>query len=954
MTAVTKSPGALYMELGASLYAADRYAEGVDSIKRALSEKSSDFSRADAYLVLARAQAALGENKDAVGALLEAVRLDPALFPEAQEMILRLRGSQAAVPPAAEQGTGLFSNIRNLFSKFASKASLPLRSIGLGLLEKGKFPEAESALRYYLAVVPDDIEAHEKLGFALLGQCKFTAAIESFLNACRSGNPTPSALLGLGQAHYGNKNYGPAEQALQRATEVSHDDPRILRLLGIVLREQQKLDESERVLRNLAEIASNNPETYSELAETLKAAGRASEATVSLIQAARLHRQSSDIHAAYRLSKEAAHLDPSSQEAKLELGRNSLAEKRFAEAVDALEGVTEPSLRADAAIGIAIACFFLKEYTKAHDAVEKVQLTAGETSEAFAIKGAILHRLKKPEEAATLLQACLNVASAVGWYRREGWYQCELGAACEALEKMTEAVTAFRRAVAMDPTSRWAHSRLGRILFQQRQFADAEVELKVALRNPIDDEAALDLAPALQPLSDAELQLNIGMSLLEQGKFAAAHESLTDALKLDPTSAEASYHRGRAGLTIGQYQEAVTDFQFVLDLEGSRGATDRPQVHAWMGEAYRALGRFARAEAAFRKALHMKRDHWTLARLGETLRVMGGRDEEARELLREATELAASDGWAWASYGAVLCTLQQYRSALAALEKAIELSPEQESAWTWGHRARVLRENSRSDVAAQAYDRALHIDPNASWIMVESAINIRRSTREYGAAASLLEKAFAIDPTSGHSLCELAICQHLLGRPQEALDSVEEGLSVEPGLTIYNSLKGVLLQRLGRGAEAEAAYQKALKSPDDPRSYSKCAVFYRDFEEYELAIRDLNKALELRPGCASFYNELAWTFLERSEAPVSASIKDLDTAVEFGRKAVELDRKGAYLDTLGWAYLKAGVPEQALPVLKEAADLCPENLEVEDHLLECQRKLGLYPDPADPGRDAPA
>jgi tetratricopeptide (TPR) repeat protein len=515
---------------------------------------------------------------------------------------------------------------------------------------------------------------------------------------------------------------------------------------------------------------------------------------------------------------------------------------------------------------------------------------------------------------------------------------------------MTEAVTAFRRAVAMDPTSRWAHSRLGRILFQQQQFADAEVELKAALRNPIDDEAALDLAPALQPLSDAELQLNIGMSLLEQGKLAAAHDSLTDALKLDPTSAEASYHRGRAGLAIGQYQEAVTDFQFVLDLEGSRGATDRPQVHAWMGEAYRALGRFDRAEAAFRKALHMKRDNWTLARLGETLRVMGGRNEEAGELLREATVLDASNGWAWASYGGVLCTLKQYRSALAALEKAIELTPEQESAWTWGYRGRVLRENGRHEQAKQAYDRALEVDPNASWIMVESAINIRYSTRRYNEAVSLLERAFENDHTSGYSLCQLAICQHLLDKPQEALDSVDRGLTLEPGLADYNSLKGVLLERLGRAAEADAAHEKALGNRSDPASYMKRALFYRDYNEHTRALRDLEKALELQTECANVYNELAWTFLVSPEPLVAPPAKNIEKAEEFGTKAVELERKGQFLDTLGWVYVKAGGAERALPLLKEAANLSPENLEIEDRLVECQKQLSLPPDTTVPGR----
>jgi Flp pilus assembly protein TadD len=75
--------------------------------------------------------------------------------------------------------------------------------------------------------------------------------------------------------------------------------------------------------------------------------------------------------------------------------------------------------------------------------------------------------------------------------------------------------------------------------------------------------------------------------------------------------------------------------------------------------------------------------------------------------------------------------------------------------------------------------------------------------------------------------------------------------------------------------------------------------------------------------------------------------RKLDEAVSLAQRAVAIDNANpSFLDTLGWAYYKAGNFTDARAPLEEAAAKTPAGSVILDHLAEVYFQLKLYKDAA--------
>ena len=171
--------------------------------------------------------------------------------------------------------------------------------------------------------------------------------------------------------------------------------------------------------------------------------------------------------------------------------------------------------------------------------------------------------------------------------RRKSREVAQNGRQAAILGDNTAALAQLKEASTIDPTDSDLAYELARAYEAAGAGADAAKEycrfLSLAPNAPEASEArnrAAALAPPTQSSapSAAVAILNDGIASFEKGKAIEAEAKFAEAIKVEPTWADAYYDRGIARATIGDNPQAASDFEEYLRLRPA--AVDRVQVVA--------------------------------------------------------------------------------------------------------------------------------------------------------------------------------------------------------------------------------------------------------------------------------------------------------------------------------------------------------------------------------------
>jgi tetratricopeptide (TPR) repeat protein len=185
-----------------------------------------------------------------------------------------------------------------------------------------------------------------------------------------------------------------------------------------------------------------------------------------------------------------------------------------------------------------------------------------------------------------------------------------------------------------------------------------------------------------------------------------------------------------------------------------------------------------------------------------------GRYEEVLEALDKAIELNPNDALAWTNRGKVLRNLGRYNEALEALDKAIELNPN--DALAWNNRGAALHNLGRYDETLEAYDKAIELNPNYALARTNRGA-ILHSLGRYDEALESFDKAIELDPNYTDAWYNLGLALSDLGRSDEALDAYDKAIKLDPKYAKAWNNRGAVLIGLGRNDEALEACDKAIE-----------------------------------------------------------------------------------------------------------------------------------------------
>ncbi|MCA8925430.1 MAG: tetratricopeptide repeat protein [Planctomycetes bacterium] len=236
-------------------------------------------------------------------------------------------------------------------------------------------------------------------------------------------------------------------------------------------------------------------------------------------------------------------------------------------------------------------------------------------------------------------------------------------------------------------------------------------------------------------------------------------------------------------------------------LEGAeRLATVYPRdPRGWVahGEALVALGAHAEAERSFRKALELGPS--VPARVGLASCLLSGGDREgALAAVNAALELEPGSTYALAFRALLHYTRGRYGEALRDADAAVALREDYADAWNNKGLAHLgLKQFSEAE---RALRRSLECKRTVSALGNLSGVLERLGRPEE--ALEVLEEALALDPQNRHSHDVLGVHHYKAGRFEQALEAFDRAVKLEPDHAESRLSRARTLLKLGRRAEA--------------------------------------------------------------------------------------------------------------------------------------------------------
>ncbi len=279
---------------------------------------------------------------------------------------------------------------------------------------------------------------------------------------------------------------------------------------------------------------------------------------------------------------------------------------------------------------------------------------------------------------------------------------------------------------------------------------------------------------------------------------------------------------------------------------------------------------------------------------------------------------------------------KEYKKALENWEKAIKLSPEDNS-YLYNNMAIInyMFLNNR-DEAKRLWEKELEANPK-DYLAYNGLANYHKDKGNYPEAIKLYNKSISLNTSYFMSHQNLGATYFLMKEYDKAEKSLKKAIDFMPkNPGAFSSLGNIYLEK-GDLAGAEKMWKKALSiMPSLYHAHYQLGKLYSRKNKIPLAIKYLKNTVKYKPDFARAYNELAYLYAKKGFK--------LNKAEKLIKKAIELQDKDKFifLDTLGWIHYKQKKFELAEQEIKESIRLTKKETTVDKDLLaEEQYHLGM-------------
>ncbi len=474
---------------------------------------------------------------------------------------------------------------------------------GLAALQNHRIEEALAQFAEAERLHPQDAVVHNFRGIALVQAGKTAEAAAEYREAIRLDPKLEAAYRNLGFLDWTEHRWSGAHQALDRAVALAPDDQFAHYYLGRVHLDAQEYVEAIRELE-ISRVPLPKDANFSvQLSAAYVAVGR--------IEDARKLLDPLSVTAATQVqSVQPNPTTLAAQDKRVEANRVEInhAKMNNTETHAIQPSDAKPSASSgdswrlfDLAMVYLLSASYDKAIAEAKRYNQRLSPADGKSAasaDAWTVIGISADHLKQNDRAVSAFQQAATLAP--------GNEECWLNLTRELMDlnRFTEAIAAVKNALAANPASYALHLRLGAAYLAAGNYAEAEAAFRelvlagdplptsyiglaqVLMRTGRADEAVSELSVAEQKLGPNFLICYfMGLASDRAGKPLEALASFQEAVKLNPSNAEAHLSLGKTELGQGHVNDAISELQEALRL-----SPDNTQTKRLLSKAYSRAG----------------------------------------------------------------------------------------------------------------------------------------------------------------------------------------------------------------------------------------------------------------------------------------------------------------------------------------------------------------------------
>ncbi len=306
--------------------------------------------------------------------------------------------------------------------------------------------------------------------------------------------------------------------------------------------------------------------------------------------------------------------------------------------------------------------------------------------------------------------------------------------------------------------------------------------------------------------SAKKLYIQLGTSLLTEGKYEEAERVYRQAIELESDHAWVNCNLGRSLLHQGKIEEAIPYLQTAVKLEPNMAET-----YYNLGDACTKQNSFEEAVGNYRKAIELEQGNFLYCHhLGDVFLIQQ-QYEEAERIYRQAIELESDHAWVNCNLGRSLLHQGKIEEAIPYLQTAVKLEPNMAEAY-YNLGNACTRQNSFEEAVGN-YRKAIELKPD-NFLYYHHLGDVFLIQQQYEEAVNHYHKAIEFNSDYAWSYCNLGKALSELGQWEEAMAAYKKAIEIEPNLpAVHENLGEALMQaRLEKEATPSQKYSKEEES----------------------------------------------------------------------------------------------------------------------------------------------